>query len=79
MECEGRRDRRAPGRNVVGAPERPARSRRCKPAAMKDVAAAVAYLASACASYITGQSLVVDGGVSDHMLALIPGRPAKER
>lgn len=43
----------------------------------EDVAAAVAYLASPSASYITGQSLVVDGGVSDQMLALIPGRPAK--
>jgi hypothetical protein len=26
---------------------------------------------------VTGQSLVVDGGVADRMLALIPGRPAK--
>lgn len=40
----------------------------------EDIAAAVAYLASAAASYVTGQQLVVDGGLSDHMLALIPGR-----
>ena len=42
-----------------------------------DVGAAVAFLASAGASYITGQSLVVDGGISGHMLAMIPGRPGK--
>ncbi|ABM38022.1 SDR family NAD(P)-dependent oxidoreductase [Polaromonas naphthalenivorans] len=43
----------------------------------EDVGAAVAFLASAGASYITGQNLVVDGGISDHMLAMIPGRPGK--
>lgn len=42
-----------------------------------DVGAAVAYLASASASYVTGQNLLVDGGVSDHMLMMIPGRPGK--
>ncbi len=40
-----------------------------------DVAQAVCYLADA--SYVTGQSLVVDGGVADHMLTMIPGRPGK--
>lgn len=43
----------------------------------EDVGAAVAWLASEGAAYVTGQNLVVDGGVSDHMLALIPGRPGK--
>jgi glucose 1-dehydrogenase len=42
-----------------------------------DIGAAVAFLAGAGASYITGQSIVVDGGVSDHMLSLIPGRPGR--
>jgi len=27
---------------------------------------------------VTGRNLVVDGGVSDHMLAMIPGRPGKQ-
>lgn len=43
----------------------------------EDVGTAVAFLASAGASYITGHNLVVDGGVSDHMLTMIPGRPGK--
>ncbi|CAM3687329.1 SDR family NAD(P)-dependent oxidoreductase [Polaromonas hydrogenivorans] len=43
----------------------------------EDVGAAVAFLASAGAGYITGQNLVVDGGISGHMLAMIPGRPGK--
>lgn len=42
-----------------------------------DVAGAVLYLASPAAAYVTGQSLVVDGGVADRMLAMIPGRPGK--
>ena len=42
-----------------------------------DVGAAVAWLASSGASYITGQNLLVDGGISDHMLTLIPGRPGQ--
>ncbi len=43
----------------------------------EDVAQAVVYLTSEGASYVTGQALVVDGGVSDHMLVMIPGRPGK--
>jgi glucose 1-dehydrogenase len=43
----------------------------------EDVAGAVLYLASSDAAYVTGQNLVVDGGVTDHMLAMIPGRPGK--
>lgn len=42
-----------------------------------DIGAAVAFLASAGACYITGQNLLVDGGISDHMLTMIPGRPGK--
>lgn len=41
----------------------------------EDVAQAVVYLAGA--PYVTGQALVVDGGVADHMLQMIPGRPGK--
>lgn len=42
-----------------------------------DIGAAVAFLTNAAAGYVTGQSLVVDGGISDHILSLIPGRPGK--
>ena len=42
-----------------------------------DIGHAVAVLASPGAAYVTGQNLVVDGGISDHMLSLIPGRPGK--
>jgi len=43
----------------------------------EDIGAAVAFLAGPGASYVTGQSLTVDGGLSDHMFCLIPGRPGK--
>ena len=42
-----------------------------------DVGTAVAWLSSAGAAYVTGQNLVVDGGVADHMLSMIPGRPGR--
>lgn len=42
-----------------------------------DIGHAVHYLISAGASYVNGQNLVVDGGVADHMLTMIPGRPGK--
>ncbi|MEJ8814029.1 SDR family NAD(P)-dependent oxidoreductase [Variovorax ureilyticus] len=42
-----------------------------------DIGATVAFLAGTGAAYITGQSIVVDGGISDHMLGLIPGRPGR--
>ena len=42
-----------------------------------DIGQAVAYLTSEAASYVNGMSLVVDGGVSDHMLSMIPGRPGR--
>lgn len=42
-----------------------------------DIGEAVKYLISPQASYVNGQNLVVDGGISDHMLSMIPGRPGK--
>jgi len=42
-----------------------------------DVARATLYLAGEPGCYVTGQALVVDGGLADHMLAMIPGRPGK--
>jgi len=42
-----------------------------------DIGEAVKYLISSQASYVNGINLVVDGGVSDHMLSMIPGRPGK--
>jgi glucose 1-dehydrogenase len=42
-----------------------------------DIGEAVKYLISTKASYVNGMNLVVDGGVSDHMLSMIPGRPGK--
>lgn len=42
-----------------------------------DIGDAVKYLISQHASYVNGMNLVVDGGVSDHMLSMIPGRPGK--
>lgn len=44
----------------------------------RDVANAVVFLSGEKASYITGTSLVVDGGVSEKILTLIPGRPDKK-
>jgi len=42
-----------------------------------DIGEAVKYFISPQASYVNGQNLVVDGGISDHMLSMIPGRPGK--
>lgn len=41
----------------------------------QDVGGAVAYLAGPGGAYVNGANLLVDGGVADHMLATIPGRP----
>jgi glucose 1-dehydrogenase len=43
-----------------------------------DIGQAVAYLVGDGASYVNGINLVVDGGVSRHMLSMIPGRPRKQ-
>ncbi|MFD0666900.1 SDR family NAD(P)-dependent oxidoreductase [Ramlibacter sp. MAHUQ-53] len=42
-----------------------------------DIGHAVAYLVSEGASYVNGVDLLVDGGISGHMMAMIPGRPGK--
>ncbi len=43
----------------------------------EDIAQAVVFLAGPGASYLTGQAIVIDGGISDHMLQLIPGRSGR--
>lgn len=43
----------------------------------QEIGAVVAWFASAGAAYVTGQSLTVDGGISDRILSLIPGRPGR--
>lgn len=39
----------------------------------EDIAKAIAYLGSDMASYVTGQNLLVDGGICDTVLGTIPG------
>ncbi|WP_372605574.1 SDR family NAD(P)-dependent oxidoreductase, partial [Actibacterium sp.] len=38
-----------------------------------DIAEAIVYLGSPAASYVTGQTLLIDGGISDSILGKIPG------
>ena len=44
-----------------------------------DVAATVMFLASDAASYISGQTIVVDGAFSDNLLAVMPREPPGHR
>ena len=60
------------GADVVVRINRPLRM------AVQDIAAAVAAASGSNASYITGVALRVDGGLSEGMLNLIPGRPDKQ-
>lgn len=44
-----------------------------------DIAGIVSFLIASDAGYITGQSILADGGLMDAVHGLIPGRPATER
>jgi len=44
----------------------------------QDVAGAVAFLLSSDAGYLTGQNLIVDGGLLDTVQGRLPGRPATD-
>ncbi len=44
-----------------------------------DIARAVLFLAGEDAAYITGQTLLVDGGVTGNMISQLPRPPAVER